>query len=1449
MIKRIRDKISNHPLRRKVVKVLMVLFLGLVFLEFLVYFGSNLFLVNWTRTKLNEATGGVYQIDFNRLNFSLIRRGVFLNGIVMRPTHTDSTNSDQVLFDFTLDELSLKNLWYDWSDHVFTIGDIRLDNPDIGLELPAGSLKDSTKRDTNQKYDSLKVSPVKRLEDEIKKSLEKIPIGGVYIDKIEIVHADLLFLNFLSQNSINAKNTRLVIQGVDWTSSQNWKTPFNAKGFEFDLESVRFELPDLVHTLFADEVMVSSLEKRISIEKFKLESDQTKVSPTYYDVDVEQLRVGNVDLDRAFMESELEVDEIILLRPKLQVLKSHQSQNSKENSGDLNELIEGLLKSFHVQELSVNQGHFLTSDFRDSLKNRIEIDDVEFKMIEFYLGGDEERKKNQFFYGQDASMNLGGLTLYLSDEAHIIKGEKVLASSFLDEIKVQGFQITPRDTSSIKEVPNQLINVKLNELELTEANLKKLYNQGILDVERIGINSPQVEIVELSKSNSEENNTPERNSILLGYLNEVNIEELDLKNGKVQFKNEAGVRSNDIGFESFGLLLENVRFSPDTSMRIQDILLADEMVLSLEKYKLKLRDNLHVFSADNIVVDSKKSVVAIENFSLRPDEENIQNALDTYNKTVAVDFQIPSFRMEGIDIKEALLEGKLFIDRILVPKPEFTFTRYRQKKIDPMGPQLESSEGIKDILSSYFYTVVIDSVKFDNGKFNYTDYSGRREISFSEEDLGLTLKGFSINGEIDSTTQRTFFSEEIILNLADYSFSLAKGDYDVTTNDLVFNTKEKTLVIDTLKVKPGESLNSKLSIDLVLPKVRIEGIDLEDFLFDNQLDLDKLMVDGSDILLNINPEIQNNRRGRSRQVRPKTLNFIKVNEINALNSGFQLNYILGEKGVQSIQTSFDISVKDFFMDESSDSNVNLSSLFNQVAIDINDFSFALPDSLHSIQLSNLTFDNSKDETVISGIEIKPLEDLKNSMGLVVEGSIEEIGIKNNSLEEIQKSGVFDLQDLRIYKPALKLYLDSARKSESKVSMEKEELQDPFISSLLIQNIAVLEGDVGLYTKEKIPLKGMHFPSINFSVGDLNFDVLEESNEFNPQVLIDKGLDFSLSDYEFYTKDSLELLTIKNLTFSGKNLQVKGLNFSPSKGRYSYLREKGFQTDAIDLDISQLDLVGIDFKEFFENKLYKADRLLIDKMHMDVFRDKRLPELENVFKPMPQYLMENANLRIWLDSIRVSNGRIRYQEFTPGSQMPGGVAFENLNVSLSPFVTSLEGEPHPVDSMNVQAVAWVMGEGEVDLQAHLLFEPQSPMDVTVQMGPMDLTSVNDILSKGAFVKAKSGRVNSGDWSFRMDNEEVRGKMLFLYEGLKVDLVDSLTMVKGRGKLAIESFLANTLIKNNNPRKLFGNAVGSDIYVKRNQSKFIFNTWWKATLSGLKGSIGLGQPQMPKRKEED
>ena len=47
-------------------------------------------------------------------------------------------------------------------------------------------------------------------------------------------------------------------------------------------------------------------------------------------------------------------------------------------------------------------------------------------MIKFYLGEDSTRKEDQFFYGEDASMEIRDANLYLADEVHVLKGAKVM---------------------------------------------------------------------------------------------------------------------------------------------------------------------------------------------------------------------------------------------------------------------------------------------------------------------------------------------------------------------------------------------------------------------------------------------------------------------------------------------------------------------------------------------------------------------------------------------------------------------------------------------------------------------------------------------------------------------------------------------------------------------------------------------------------------------------------------------------------------------------------------------------------------------------------------------------------------------------------------------------------------------------------------------------------------
>ena len=539
------------------------------------------------------------------------------------------------------------------------------------------------------------------------------------------------------------------------------------------------------------------------------------------------------------------------------------------------------------------------------------------------------------------------------------------------------------------------------------------------------------------------------------------------------------------------------------------------------------------------------------------------------------------------------------------------------------------------------------------------------------------------------------------------------------------------------------------------------------------------------------------------------------------------------------------------LDSAANAKEDIAGLFEEISLNLNDFSYALPDSIHTIRFSNLYVDNTADETVFSNFQIVSDSSSGHPGSPIVSAKIDELGVMNNTIRDIQSRGVFDLTQLRLLNPKIDIYLDTTRKAR-KPKSPKDSLKfknGGLIESVLLQDIIIYNGDITLHNKESGEIPKMAFHKVNFGLKDLNFDLMSKSSELSPEFILEKDLSLSLSNYEFYTKDSLNKLKVGNIRYLDNNFIIDSVYFQPAYGRYDFLRRKGYQDNVMDAFVKEIRLEDIDFDAYFINKNLKAHVLRINGLELDIFRDKRIPLKEGVSKPMPQELMQNAAFDIDLDSVIVQDARVRYQEFAPKAMLPGSIRFEEVNASMAPFAMRKSSEEFPLKSSMLSATTKLMGEGKVKLNANMFFGAPYPMDVEVEMGEFDLSLLNNMLASGVFIKVVDGRVTDGKWNFRMNDDVARGKMNFRYEDLKIEFLDSLTLERGKGKLGFMTFLANVFTKSNNPRKFLNRRVSSRVYFERDKSKFIFAGWWRATFSGLKGSLGLGQPNIPKRKEEE
>ncbi len=1449
-----RRQIKGHRLRKRVLRVVIGILLAILFLEFLVYFGSNLLLSNWARKKVNEASSEVYTIDFNRLNISLLRRGVFLDGIVMRPNSGVTVPEDQTLFDFSLDQLALRGSWYSAEENIFYLGRLEFDNPNVKLTFS----EDQEVKKTSNPQEEPEESPVKSLEIEIRKTIEKTLLNAFVIREIEISNADLFFLNFLSDNSLEVENSKLLIKDVNWTTQEEWTTPFNARGFEFEMEKGKFLLPDEVHTIKADRIFISSLDQVIDLEFFEMTPDRSVESQAYYQLSLDALQLKKVDLNKAFQDSELEIDEIVLNEPSFNVARTNRPRNSNLGATDLNDLVDGILKSVQIKELSINRGGFVSSDLQDSLKNRIELGTLDFKMIEFYLGEDLERRENQFFYGEDASMNIRDVNVYLSDGVHKLAGQSVSVNSFTDQISVTDFKISPRDSVYIETDPRLLLKVNLPELKLDGADLKQFYNEGVFDINTILVDNPQVEIVENQNVIVQDaGDKAPINELLEGYMRQLKVKTFDLNDGVISFTNSSGLRNDDIGFDRFSLLLEDILVEPEKAINANEFFLANELVLDLDNYRLKLKDNLHEFTADKVIVDSKNDRVELRGFQIKPpDSSQVKGLLSAYEKTAVMDMDVPYFAAEGIDLRKAFFEETLEIGYLTIPSSSISLNRYAKRPRTATGA-ISSDNDLSELLTQYFKSITVDSLNFLEGDLAYQNFTGSKSISITEDDLSLALKNFHVERGQPQGPDQTFFSDEIDINFKDYAFSLAGGNYTVLTNNISYNSKQQRISIDNLTLRPSSSLESKVILNIGLPEVVLEGVNIDRFLFENILELRKLKVVGSDLNLELNPamrtqESPDSESDENRPELPPSIDKILIDSIEADQSFLQLQYLLGETDIQSIETRFDLLIQGFNLDSISSSEENISSLFDQITIDLQDFSFALPDSIHTLKFSELELNTETDESVFRNFEVLPNSISGHPGRPIISAEIPQVAVQNNKLANILGSQTFNVTQIKLTDPEVNIFLDEeAPPKNLKVrdKVQKNETGQGLINSIVLDDVILEDGDVQFFNKQNEPISKLDFENVNLTLAELNLDLLSRNKDMSADFFLDQDLNVSLANYTIFTNDSLNKLTVGKVTFKEESVELSNIWFRPTLGRFAYLRKVGFQTDAIEARVGGIILDDIDLAVLTESRKIQAGNLLVDSLVMDIFRDKRLPLKEGVVKPMPQAMMQNAPFYLELDSLIVQNSLIRYQEFVPKASLVGTLEFEEINASIAPFILTPDSIPYPLKNAKLQAQSLIEGEGDVSLDVDMKFEAPYEMSVDVELGTFDLKNANNILQRTSFIGVKSGRVTDGKWKFKINEDEAWGRMRFFYEDLKVEFLDTLTLDPGTGKLGLYTFAANTALKNKNPRGLFKKKVSRRIFYQRDKSKFIFSGWWKATFSGLKSSVGLGRTNAPARKEDE
>jgi hypothetical protein len=1434
--------------KRKSVRFVSAFLFVLLLLQAVFYFGADLFLRNYLKEKVKTASEEKYVIDFERFHILFLQRGVSFKGLTINPVDEKIDLLDEVAYyKSDVPEITITGIRYALRKKEIVFGQVLLTEPSIDFRLKIEDVEIELEDE----------SPLEILQKEIKKSFLESQINEIRINSLEIDNADLLIKNFIAQRSIKAENSSLKVKNIQLLKDREPSTPFNAEGFYFEIENFELLLADSVHFVKSRQLEVSSLEEFIRARDVIIEPDFSKPSQSYFQASLEDLLLTDADINKVFYTSEVEIGSLSLNRPQFDLFVEPRDRMARREEDaepfDFYNLIEGLLKSIQINKLDIEEGVFSQRSIESPNDFRIKAQRIDFNMADFYVGPDLDKRENRFFYADQAKVALHGVELALADSLHLIHGEFVSLSSEQDQIMIEGFRLFPlEEIDSIRGTT--LLEIFVPQLSITEAHLKRIYNDGIVDVSEIKVEKPEILLRDV-QTKSDGSPSFDFPSFYREYLEGIYVNRFEIEEGSLTVDNRLRIRQDSLSFGKVNLVLENFAIDAQTeTAATKSFFWAENLQLELQEYALKLADNLHVFKADKLFLDTKTSQLNIDGFAIQPfNPDQLQNILDRYGRGTSLNIYVPKFSAFGVNIREAYFDEVLSIDRITVPSPKINITRHRPaiQEQDQEEDQKVDQREILDLLTNYFKEVSIGSLSLQKGTLNYENNVRERLRTFSEDNVSISVRNFHISQDTDPENLRFLFSEEVDLGLNNYVFNIADGKYNILADRINFNTTREEIIASNVTLNPREDFEDKTSVTAMVPEMSFRGVDLEAFLFENTLNLEKVKLSDSQVKVLINKELEGKKNGPSRSVRrdrnlPKTIDVVSIDTIQAESAQFSLAYKESDQEMELLNTGVDIAFYDFLLDSSKVAKGEIAGFFAAMTVGIDEFWLTLNDSVHQVTFDKVELDTRYEGILINNFRIIPRDLFGKPGNPIFSGHIPAILIKTNSLADLQRSKDLWLTELRLFRPDIELFTDQeqAPKNESDLSFFESDLLQKF----QLDEFEIVEGNLAFYQKDG---SGSPREINNFNLGIQAIEIdLNDFASFNARDLINNNFEFSLSNYQILLEDSLNTITLGGVAVKGDEILLTDVVYAPRYGKYKFSRMVGFQTDVIHAKIPEIRIIHPDIEQLFLSEKLLANKVLVSGLDAEFFRDKRFEKKEGVFKPMPQALMKDLNFLVKSDTLMLENGEITYLEFPEQGMIPGEIKFSDLKASLIPFhLGKSEGE-FSLDESKLLADAKINGEAHISLQGQLFFQPPYPMRINAQLGSFDLELINSILKSNAFVRVRGGRVNEADWYFTADENEAVGQMKILYDDLNLELLDERTLQRGRGRKGILTFVLNVFaVRSNNPRKFFNTTITSRIYHPRDKDRFIFNYWWRATVSGLQGSAGLGQPKAPRRKEED
>lgn len=431
-----------------------------------------------------------------------------------------------------------------------------------------------------------------------------------------------------------------------------------------------------------------------------------------------------------------------------------------------------------------------------------------------------------------------------------------------------------------------------------------------------------------------------------------------------------------------------------------------------------------------------------------------------------------------------------------------------------------------------------------------------------------------------------------------------------------------------------------------------------------------------------------------------------------------------------------------------------------------------------------------------------------------------------------------IDDLVITSPQVTIIHNSKKEKEvnEEVKTDLYDILQKYFRETKADRIVISHSEV-LYIRRKGKRTTEHL-ALNVTMSWKDVLINEQSLHDTTLCCYSKDFRIAAKDYAWSLADSNYTVLASRIDVSSRNriITLDSVFVRPNFGVKDLSGKPGGKSKRIITAVNKVELLQVDLKKLFESKKVNAHLLRITGADVSLYKDKRFSSGIPDNDPMPQQALREFPIPMTLDSLRLENITVAYEEVSREGQGPGKITFDHIYVSAGKISNDkVFLATKPVSKLNVNAQ--LMNSAKVDL--HLAFDLADRNNLFTCNGELksiQLSLLNRMVENTGVLKFKRGKLDDLRFTATFTETNSTGTLLLSYHDLAAELLDRETGKPGL-KEKIISRIARYKVPESNPEDPDEPMrVGKIDYI-RNKEKSVFGYFWKSLQTGVLSSLNL------------